>query len=115
MEGVSGVGPGTGRAAGGPPVPAGDAKAPAGFVLSAVGVEHLTGLGVAGGGHAFQVDGVGAAAGAADLFLPPVEAGSVRHTQEVREGQRVGAHGRSTASHGRGLDGEDAHWLSSLG
>ncbi len=80
VEGVSGVGPSAGGAAGGPPVPAGDAEASAGFALGAVGVEHLARLGVAGGGHAFQVDRVRAATGPADLLLPPVEAGSVGDT-----------------------------------
>ncbi|GFH70481.1 hypothetical protein Sdia_12490 [Streptomyces diastaticus subsp. diastaticus] len=91
VVGVAGVGPGAGGAAGGAAVAAGDAQDGAGFVVGGVSVEDSAGGGVEGFGGAGEADGVGAAAGAADLVLPAVEAGGSGHLAHVGEGGRVQA------------------------
>ena len=104
VVGVARVGPGAGRAAGGAAVAAGDAEPAAGLVLGGVVVQGLAGGLVLGERPAGEVDGVGAAAGAADLFLPAVEVGGRSHPQQVAEGGRVEQgvrHGRPPGT-GRG-------------
>src|SRR5690606_7757538 len=70
VVGVARVGPGTGGAAGGTAVAAGDAETPARLIRGRVAVQGLAGGLVLVGYPAAQMDGVGTAAGAADLVLP---------------------------------------------
>lgn len=96
VVGVARVGPGAGRAAGGAAVAAGDAEASARLVRSRVAVQGLAGGLVLVGYPAAQMDGVGAAAGAADLVLPAGVVGGRGHPEDVPEDGRVelwGGHG----------------------
>lgn len=93
---VARVGPGAGRAAGGAAVATGDTEAPARLARGRVAVQGLAGGLVLVGYPAAQMDGVGTAAGAADLVLPAGVVGGRGHPQDVPEDGRVelwGGHG----------------------
>src|SRR5690606_5124264 len=102
VEGVARVGPGTGGAAGGTPVAAGEAETAARLALGGVVVQGLAGGFVLVHDPAGQVDGVGAATGAAYLFFPAVVVDGRSHPQQVAEGGRVEQRLRHQRPPGRG-------------